>query len=510
MFGSLLVGLSLPFFRELKSHCLSRSCSIIAKYSYGVYLSHYFCIWFAFQELGAMPATIRLITFLVLLVGAPFLLYHLIELPMIQLGNRIAQRLSSSGGHGSSVLELGASARRPDRGIMPVPARTASPNGHAYRSRVITLYSFDYPPNHGGVSRLCAEIAAGMDRMGEGVRVLTQSSGIAKGSRVPEVFEVRVTPRRPWRELQALNLLCEGGRGQPVVCGAWYPEGLIATLAAARPRVILAHGSELMPTTARWRRGLWRRLQRKVLTSADLVVANSEYTRRLVLSSAPGSRAVAIPLAVDDFRFSPGDRSVCRAKWGLSDQFVLCSVSRLHAYKGHEIVFRALAGLPASERNRLIYLVAGRGPDQARLQSRAQDLGVDSSIRWLGYVAEDDLPDLYRASDLFVLCTREDLAASEVEGFGLVFLEAQACGTPVVGVRAGGIPDAIDHDDGGWLIDADDAPALMRLILHLARDPGLLRQAGMAARARIERQCTWDHYLQRFNAALNAEGISLG
>ena len=171
---------------------------------------------------------------------------------------------------------------------------------------------------------------------------------------------------------------------------------------------------------------------------------------------------------------------------------------------------RALAGLPASERNRLIYLVAGRGPDQARLQARAQDLGVDSSIRWLGYVAEDDLPDLYRASDLFVLCTREDLAASEVEGFGLVFLEAQACGTPVVGVRAGGIPDAIDHDDGGWLIDADDAPALMRLILHLTRDPGLLRQAGMAARARIERQCTWEHYLQRFNAALNAEGISLG
>ena len=240
----------------------------------------------------------------------------------------------------------GRTASLQERGRVAVPKLGSCADGASQiiKSSSMILHSFDYPPNHGGVSRLCAEIATGMDRMGEGVRVLTQSSGIAKGSRVPEVSEVRVTPRRPWRELQALNLLREGGRGQPVVCGAWYPEGLIATLAAARPRVILAHGSELLPTRSRWRRGLWQRLQRNVLTSADLVVTNSEYTRRLVLSSAPESRAVAIPLAVDDFRFSPGDRSVCRAKWGLSDQLVLCSVSRLHAYKGHEIVFQGAGG----------------------------------------------------------------------------------------------------------------------------------------------------------------------
>lgn len=366
----------------------------------------------------------------------------------------------------------------------------------------VLLFSFDYPPNDGGIARLCAEIACGLAWRAE-VRILSQRRN-QEGSAVPPLYETCMTATRPWRELAAWWRLFRDHRDEVVVAGIWYPEGLLAMLAGCRRLVILAHGSELIPPRQAWRRALWARLQRFVLTQADLVIANSTYTAQLVASSVSGSRVRAIPLAVDHGRFSPGDRAAARQKFGIADpdQHVLCSVSRLCAYKGHSTVFRALTSLAPAVRQRFVYLIAGRGPDRDTLQREAADLGVSDLIRWLGYVPEDKLPDLYRASDLFVLCTRENESTQEVEGFGLVFLEAQACGTPVVGTRTGGIPDAIHEGEGGWLIPADDAPALAGIFESLVTAPDIFRAAGAAGRARVERSCTWDHYLHQFTAAL--------
>jgi phosphatidylinositol alpha-1,6-mannosyltransferase len=225
---------------------------------------------------------------------------------------------------------------------------------------------------------------------------------------------------------------------------------------------------------------MWQLLQRWICESANLVVANSEYTRLLVLRSSPKAKVVAIPLGVDHKRFTPEGRENARERLGVAGKLVLSSVSRLHAYKGHETVLRALAQLPEMVRRRFVYLVAGKGPYELALRSEADRLGLGSTMRWLGFVPEEDLPELYRASDLFVLCTRETTDQQEVEGFGMVFLEAQACGTPVVGTRTGGIPDAVREGEGGWLIDQDDATALARVLAQLAVDPAPFRAAGVA------------------------------
>ena len=368
--------------------------------------------------------------------------------------------------------------------------------------------AFDYPPLDGGIARLCAEVAAGLGRRGAAVRVVTQDVAAA-GAAVPRLPETRLTPRRPRRELDAIRTLRREKRGL-VLCGTWYPEGLVARLAGVRDYVVLAHGMELTPPRARWRRAAWRRLQARVLTGARLVVANSEDTRRRALNAAPGCRAVAVPLAVDHDRFRPGDRAEARRVMGVEGRVVVGSVARLHAYKGHDVVLAALASLPTEVRSRVTYLVAGRGPDLGRLQQRAASLGIDEGVRWLGFVDESRLPDFYRACDLFALCTREDASAREVEGFGLAFLEAQACGTPALGTRTGGIPDAVEHGDGGWLIEQDDADALAGHLRRLVEQPEIAAGAGAAARARVERDFTWDHYLRRFEAALAAEGLTLG
>jgi phosphatidylinositol alpha-1,6-mannosyltransferase len=138
------------------------------------------------------------------------------------------------------------------------------------------------------------------------------------------------------------------------------------------------------------------------------------------------------------------------------------------------------------------------------LERQVAELGLSEQVRFLGFVPEDDLPDLYRASDLFLLCTREAAERQEVEGFGLVFLEAQACGTPVVGTRTGGIPDAVKEGEGGWLIGQDDTAALSGLLSQLVDDPAAFLAAGKLARERVERQCTWEQYVRRFIGALES------
>ena len=372
----------------------------------------------------------------------------------------------------------------------------------------LLLFAFEYPPVAGGISRLCSEIGKSIVRDHVNATVLTQDcETAAANSSLPEI---RVDSRRPVREWRAFQWLRKQRRNTPTICGVWYPEGLIASLAGIRPLVILAHGAELLPTLDRWRRPLWKILQRRVMESADLVIANSDYTRELVSRIAPNARVETIPLAVDPQHFAPRDRGAAKHKFNVSGKYVLCTVSRIHAYKGHDVVLRAIASLSPTERERLVYMVVGEGPHEPELRKLAAQLGIESNLRWLGFVAEDSLPDVYSASDLFVLCTRDAPEDRSVEGFGLVFLEAQSCATPVVGTRTGGIPAAIQHGVGGWLIEQDDTKALADIIRSLVHSPEFFRAAGERARQRVVQEHTWPHYMRRFSSALQSAGISTG
>ena len=375
----------------------------------------------------------------------------------------------------------------------------------------LLLFAFEYPPVSGGIARLCGGIGETFERGHFNARVLTQDCAATPSAGLPEI---RVASRRPIREWLAFQWLRKMRGASSIrrttICGVWYPEGLIAYLARIRPLVILAHGAELLPTIDRWRRPLWNALQRLVLENANLVIANSEYTQRLVSSVAPKAHVETIPLAVNAVQFAPGDREVAKTKFGIADKRVLCTVSRIHHYKAHDTVLRAIANLAPDEREQLVYLVVGKGPYEQELRKQAVELEVESHIRWLGFVSEEDLPQVYCASDLFVLCTRDAPEERAVEGFGLVFLEAQSCGTPVVGTRSGGIPAAIRHGKGGWLIEQDDGQKLTDIIRELVRSPESFRIAGTQARERVLRENTWERYGQRFVSTLQGAGIFNG
>jgi len=373
------------------------------------------------------------------------------------------------------------------------------------------LFSFDYPPNDGGISRLCSEIVQGLVSRQHEVTVLTQQFDEVE---LPDIHKLASTTKvifkRPQRELQALVHFRTTPNLNICVSSIWYPEGLLAQVSNFKHRVILAHSAELYPPTQKWRQPLWRYLQRIVLEKADVVIANSHFTANFVKQVAPKACVVPVLLAVDHEQFQPQNRKDSRARWQVDEnQRVICTVSRVHHFKGHETVFEAIANLPKRIREHFVYLVGGKGTALEFLKSRAVQLGIDQQIRWLGFVDDKDLSSLYSASDLFVLATREIPGERLVEGFGLAFLEAQACGVPAVGTNTGGIPDAISHGDGGWLIEQDDAQDLTRIFIELYNKPDDFRLMGNKARERIEREFTLEHYINRFIMALTEGGISL-
>lgn len=371
------------------------------------------------------------------------------------------------------------------------------------------LFSFDYPPNDGGIARLCDEITRGLQSRQYSLHVLSQQSNITEQLEIDKIANThRVTSKRPLREFLAWFRLTTQKNEDICISGIWYPEGILARLSDYRYRVILAHSAELYPPRQRWRQPLWRYLQRFTLESADVVIANSHFTAEFVTRVAPKAHVIVVPLAVDHQRFRPLNHEQVRTQWQINnDQFVVCTVSRVHRFKGHETVLETIASLPSEIRDHFVYLIGGKGSAVEYLQTRAQQLGVSEQVRWLGFVADEDLPSLYSASDLFVLVTREIPDERSVEGFGLAFLEAQACGTPVVGTNTGGIPDAVSHGDGGWLIEQDDVQALSVILVDLYNNPEVFRAMGQKARRRVESEFTWDHYFERFLSALAQGGI---
>ncbi len=240
-----------------------------------------------------------------------------------------------------------------------------------------------------------------------------------------------------------------------VFCGHVFMAPLafvIARLLGAR-YWLQAHGTDV------WKDR--RTTARRMIERADLVSVVSRETRRILLGwvDLPPERVRVLPDTVQDV-FTPGPPSpALRAALRLDDAPVLLTVGRLAAserYKGHEAVFSVLGALRERHPG-LVHLVAGDGDDRRRLEQVAAVVAPEGAVRFLGYVPDWELPDLYRSADLYVMPSTE-------EGFGIVYLEAAACGLRVVGGRGGGTADAIP-ESVGVIVDPTDRAALAAAIL---------------------------------------------
>ena len=289
---------------------------------------------------------------------------------------------------------------------------------------------------------------------------------------------------------ERIDVVCIG----ELVSGAWL--GLALKRVLGTRLIFYIHGEEVTTVTP-YR--FYGRRRKQHLARADAVVAVSGFTRQALieLMDVADDKIALIYNGVDLARFSPGPRNpALLRRYALDGKQVLLTVGRLVPRKGIDTTIRALPALLDTFPD-LHYLVVGRGPYRADLEALAAELGVSRHVSFAGGVPDDELVDHYRLCDLFVMPNRE-LANHDTEGFGLVFLEANACGKPVIGGRAGGVVEAVRDGQNGLLVDGDDVAALERTIASVLGDAAFadaLATRGLA----IAQASGWESRAQQFN-----------
>jgi phosphatidylinositol alpha-1,6-mannosyltransferase len=294
-----------------------------------------------------------------------------------------------------------------------------------------------------------------------------------------------------WRALKALWPLVRAEGVRRVHCGRCLPEGVMALALKCShrlPYLCYVHGEDV--TTAKYsREHTW--LVRRVLANADFLIANSRNTGRILREEwgmAPGRVRVLHP-GVDTRYFTPAARDPeARARLGWGDRPVLLTVGRLQKRKGQDMMIRAL---PAVRRvvPDVLYAVLGAGEELANLQALARAEGLTGHVQFLGEISDAQLLTCYRQCDLFVLPNRQE--GKDIEGFGMVLLEAQACGKPVVAGDSGGTGETMDIPWTGCVVNCDGPGALAEVVAGLLADRAARERMGQAAREWVVDRFDW-------------------
>lgn len=347
------------------------------------------------------------------------------------------------------------------------------------------LVTNDFPPKIGGIQSLLWEwwrrLPAGS------FAVLTSPYEGAAAFDAEQPFRIERTREpvllpHPWM-VQRINKMAADFGADFVVLDPALPLGLVGP-ALSLPYMVVLHGAEV---TVPGRLPVSRQVLGHVLRGARHVIAAGGYPAREGDHAAGRALPVTVvPPGVDTGRFVPLDeqeRLAARARFGIgADDEVVLGVSRLVTRKGYDTVIRAVARL-APSRPSLRLVIGSTGRDEDRLRRIAAE--TNAPVTFLGRVAHDDLPLLYGCADVFAMMCRNRWGGLEQEGFGIVFVEAAACGIPQIAGDSGGSAEAVVDGETGWVMaDPEDSAVLASRIEGLLDDAPLRRRMGEASRRR--------------------------
>lgn len=282
------------------------------------------------------------------------------------------------------------------------------------------------------------------------------------------------------------------------------PAGLVCKKLFGVPYSVYVYGSE----TVRFgnsRIMTW--LMKKVIKEAKELVPNSEFTlheyeRWGILQE----KMVKIIPGVDSVFFYPHDKSQhLIEKYNLQDKQVIMTVGRLDERKGHDMVIRTMTHLTKRFPD-VVYMIVGKGREEQRLKSLTENLNLQNHVIFTGYVADESLPDYYNLCNVFVLPNREteshDQLKGDYEGFGVVFLEASACGKPVIAGNSGGSCEAVVDGITGLIVNPKSEDEIAHAIERILADKNFANQLGTAGRHRAEKESDWQHIAKTMESIL--------
>jgi phosphatidylinositol alpha-1,6-mannosyltransferase len=363
----------------------------------------------------------------------------------------------------------------------------------------------DFPPRVGGVQRYVHDLVRHLppDR----VTVLAPRWPGWRDFDAAQPFRVVRFPTTtlwPTGELAArARSLVRETRAHAVLFGHALPLGLLAPGLARLgvPSVMCTHGTEywlaIMPGTAS--------LLRRASAGASRVLAVSRYTGRVIRTAVPGRVPLSLlPPGVDAERFrpdAPGAEGI-RRRHRIGERPLVVCVSRLVPRKGQDVLIRAMPAIRRRVPDARL-LVVGGGPDAARVRALAADADPGTVVL-ADQVPDEELPAYHAAADVFAMPCRSRLGGLEVEGFGIVYLEAAASGRPCVAGRSGGAPEAVVDGETGLVVDGGHIGAVAEAVSALLADPGRAAAMGKAGRGRVEREFAWPALAERLAGWLRA------
>jgi phosphatidylinositol alpha-1,6-mannosyltransferase len=361
------------------------------------------------------------------------------------------------------------------------------------------LVTNDFPPRRGGIQSYLVEFVSRLAATGE--HTLTVYAPQWKDA---ETFDARTAGyhvvRHPGTlmlpgagvDIRMRRLIAEHGI-DTVWFGAAAPLGLLAHRArqAGATRVLAStHGHEvgwsMLPVA--------RSVLRRIGENSDVVTFVSRYTRaRFASAFGPHAALEHLPPGVDTDRFrpDPASRAELRTRFGLGQRPTVVCLSRLVPRKGQDMLIRALPSI-RQRVNGAALVIAGGGPYLAALRRLADRSGVSDHVTFTGGVPAADLPAYHAMADVFAMPCRTRGAGLDVEGLGIVFLEASATGVPVIAGSSGGAPETVRHNKTGMVVDGRSVNQVADAVSELLADPDRAAAMGAAGRDWVTAQWRWD------------------
>jgi phosphatidylinositol alpha-1,6-mannosyltransferase len=288
-----------------------------------------------------------------------------------------------------------------------------------------------------------------------------------------------------------------------VAFGAAAPLGVMARAmrrAGAQKIIALTHGHEVW-----WAKVMPFSLAIRFMSKEmDAITYLGSYTKGEIsraLNKNDKAKLVQIAPGIDVDHFIPTDSSQLRAEYGLTDKSVIISVGRLVHRKGQDKLIASLPAIKAAVPNVHLVLV-GVGPYQKHLEKLALKLKVSNCVTFIGRINYAELPRYICLGDIFAMPSRSRFFGLEVEGLGIVYLEASACGLPVVGGKSGGAPDAVLAGETGFVVDGTNTLEISEACIELLNNPELSELMGAAGRAWIIENWRWDIWATKFAGLL--------
>lgn len=293
------------------------------------------------------------------------------------------------------------------------------------------------------------------------------------------------------RNFFRVRLIIKKEKIERIHCGRTLPEGVLAWLFNKMygiPYACYVHGEDV--EMARQSREFIFVVQ-KVITDAKLLICNSQNTKKLLVDNwkTELSQIVVMNPGVDIDLFFPAPRDIrIKEKLGWGERLVILTVSRLQERKGHDILIKALKSI-AQEYPNVLYAIVGHGERKQELQTLVSELDLSNNVLFMANLSDEEMVLCYQQCDLFVLPNRT--VGRDIEGFGMVLIEAQSCGKPVICGDSGGTVETLVDGVTGFVVNCDTPENLAELVIKTLADKDLVKDFGEKARAHVVKNFSW-------------------